>query len=442
MCASRAMRTPPRSAPGRRVSRGAAASAIIGAPWNAPSSSPATRPSPTAPCAPGPASPAATRARRPPRSSRPAARLDGIHAEWCINEKVALETAVGASLAGVRTLVTMKHVGLNVAADPFMTLSLTGVNAGLVVVSADDPGMHSSQNEQDNRNYAGSPRSPCSSRRTARRPTTSSPRPSRCRRSSTRRCCCARRRASRTAAGSVMPRVPVDVGAARVRARHQQVRHGAAVRAAAEPARARAPAAAARARRGVARSTCSRPAPSDFGIIASGVAYAYAREAFPKAWFLKLGMSHPLPYAQGRAALRARSRASPSSRSSTRSSRSRCARLGLPVIGKEAIPADGELDQEIVFRALEPFVLAHARRAAAARSCRRRRGSRTPPQPARRACRCARRCSARAARTARCSRRCAGTSWRRWATSAATRSARCRRCSPWTAASAWAPASA
>ena len=61
---------------------------------------------------------------------------------------------MGASLAGVRTLVTMKHVGLNVAADPFMTLSLTGVNAGLVVVSADDPGMHSSQNEQDNRNYA------------------------------------------------------------------------------------------------------------------------------------------------------------------------------------------------------------------------------------------------------------------------------------------------
>ena len=82
------------------------------------------------------------------------AGLQGIHSEWCVNEKVALETAVGASLAGVRTIVTMKHVGLNVAADPFMTLSLTGVNAGLVVISADDPGMHSSQNEQDNRNYA------------------------------------------------------------------------------------------------------------------------------------------------------------------------------------------------------------------------------------------------------------------------------------------------
>ena len=83
-----------------------------------------------------------------------AARLHGIHTEWCVNEKVALETAVGASLAGVRSMVTMKHVGLNVAADPFMTLSLTGVNGGLVIVSADDPGMHSSQNEQDSRAYA------------------------------------------------------------------------------------------------------------------------------------------------------------------------------------------------------------------------------------------------------------------------------------------------
>ena len=83
-----------------------------------------------------------------------AAGLEGLRAEWCVNEKVALETAVGVSLAGVRALVAMKHVGLNVAADPFMTLSLTGVNAGLVLVSADDPGMHSSQNEQDNRNFA------------------------------------------------------------------------------------------------------------------------------------------------------------------------------------------------------------------------------------------------------------------------------------------------
>jgi len=79
---------------------------------------------------------------------------DGVYAEWSVNEKVALEVASGASIAGVRALCAMKHVGLNVAADPLMTLGYTGVKGGLVVVSADDPGHHSSQNEQDNRNYA------------------------------------------------------------------------------------------------------------------------------------------------------------------------------------------------------------------------------------------------------------------------------------------------
>ena len=77
-----------------------------------------------------------------------------IYSQWSINEKVALEVASGSSIAGARTLAAMKHVGLNVAADPFMTLSYTGINAGLVVVSADDPGMYSSQNEQDNRYYS------------------------------------------------------------------------------------------------------------------------------------------------------------------------------------------------------------------------------------------------------------------------------------------------
>ena len=77
-----------------------------------------------------------------------------IWCEWAPNEKVALEVAAGASLTGVRSLVAMKHVGLNVAADPLMTLSYIGVEGGLVVVVADDPGMHSSQNEQDTRNYA------------------------------------------------------------------------------------------------------------------------------------------------------------------------------------------------------------------------------------------------------------------------------------------------
>jgi len=78
----------------------------------------------------------------------------GIYTEWAPNEKVALEVALGASFAGARALATMKHVGLNVAADPLFTAAYTGVKGGLVIVTADDPEMHSSQNEQDNRNYA------------------------------------------------------------------------------------------------------------------------------------------------------------------------------------------------------------------------------------------------------------------------------------------------
>ena len=77
-----------------------------------------------------------------------------LYTEWSVNEKVALEVGLGACIAGGRALVTMKHVGVNVAADPLFTAAYTGVNAGLVVVTADDPSMHSSQNEQDNRHYA------------------------------------------------------------------------------------------------------------------------------------------------------------------------------------------------------------------------------------------------------------------------------------------------
>ena len=77
-----------------------------------------------------------------------------IHAEWAPNEKTALESVIGASLAGARAIASMKHVGLNVAADPFFTFAYMGVNAGAVVVTADEPGQFSSQNEQDNRNYA------------------------------------------------------------------------------------------------------------------------------------------------------------------------------------------------------------------------------------------------------------------------------------------------
>ena len=80
--------------------------------------------------------------------------LLGGTAEWAPNEKVALEVGIGVALAHGRSLVTMKHVGLNVAADPLFTIAYSGTPGGLVIVSADDPGLASSQNEQDNRNYA------------------------------------------------------------------------------------------------------------------------------------------------------------------------------------------------------------------------------------------------------------------------------------------------
>ncbi len=79
---------------------------------------------------------------------------DDIYSQWACNEKVALEIAIGGAIGGARSLAAMKHVGLNVAADPLFTVGSTGTNAGLVVVTADDPGCHSSQNEQDNRHYA------------------------------------------------------------------------------------------------------------------------------------------------------------------------------------------------------------------------------------------------------------------------------------------------
>ncbi|HUV79261.1 MAG TPA: indolepyruvate ferredoxin oxidoreductase subunit alpha [Candidatus Bathyarchaeia archaeon] len=94
-------------------------------------------------------------------SVAPFAKKYDIHVEWSVNEKAALEVAIGASWTGTRAVAVMKHVGLNVAADPFMTLAYTGVRGGLVVIAADDPFCHSSQNEQDSRRYAQFAGIPC-----------------------------------------------------------------------------------------------------------------------------------------------------------------------------------------------------------------------------------------------------------------------------------------
>ena len=283
-----------------------------------------------------------------------AATIPEMHAEWCVNEKVALETAVGASLAGVRSLVTMKHVGLNVAADPFMTLSLTGVNAGVVVVSADDPGMHSSQNEQDNRNFARFAKvpmiEPADSQEAydfvAEAFALSEEFDTPVLLRSTTRLSHGR--------GRVVPRVPVELPPreyARDIAKYVMVP---------QYARRRNKLVLDRLQRLRRRSEESplnvlEAGTVDFGIIASGVTYQYAREAFPKAWFLKLGMSHPLPYAKIARMYDSVSRVAVVEELDS-FIEDQVRALGLPVIGKEAIPADGELDQELVFAALEPFV--------------------------------------------------------------------------------------
>ena len=112
-----------------------------------------------------------------------------MYVEWAPNEKVACEVAIGSSMAGGRAMTCCKHVGLNVMADPLFTASYTGVNAGMVVVVADDPGMHSSQNEQDSRHYAVAAKlpmvEPSPIRRSARISQSS---PSSCPSASTRRC--------------------------------------------------------------------------------------------------------------------------------------------------------------------------------------------------------------------------------------------------------------
>ena len=86
--------------------------------------------------------------------NNPLAKERKLHSTWCTNEKTAMEAALGMSYAGKRALVCMKHVGMNVAADAFVNSAITGVNGGLVVLAADDPSMHSSQNEQDSRHHA------------------------------------------------------------------------------------------------------------------------------------------------------------------------------------------------------------------------------------------------------------------------------------------------
>lgn len=219
----------------------------------------------------------------------------GGRAQWSPNEKVALEVGLGAAFAGARALVTMKHVGLNVAADPLFTATYTGVSGALVIISADDPGMASSQNEQDNRHYAsaaGIPMlEPSDSQETydyflAALTLSESRKIPVLFRMTTRIC------HSKTvvcpnghAATSTEPHFVRDI-----------------------PGRVMIPAYARPAHRRLreklaeiqewnesAEFNLSIAGDSKLGIITSGVSFVHAREAYPEASFLRLGMAYPLP---------------------------------------------------------------------------------------------------------------------------------------------------
>ena len=225
----------------------------------------------------------------------------GGRAQWAPNEKVAVEVALGAAFAGARALAAMKHVGLNVAADPFFVAAYTGVRGGLVIVSADDPGMASSQNEQDNRHYAaaaGVPMLEPSDSQEAYDMTAEAFEISErwetpvLLRLTTRVC------HSRTV---VQPRELA--GPARPPHFERDIAARVMIPSHARPAHRRLRDKLARIAAWNETSRLNRMSEGDaaLGIITSGVCYTHAREAAPYATVLKLGMTYPLPLAKIRA---------------------------------------------------------------------------------------------------------------------------------------------
>lgn len=226
------------------------------------------------------------------------ATYPGVYAEWAPNEKVALDVGVGAAYAGVRAMVSMKHVGLNVAADSLFYVSYTGMKSGLVIVNADDPGMHSSQNEQDNRNYA----------KFAKVPMLEPSDSQECKDfvgialeiSETYDTPVIIRTSTRVAHSKSV--VEVDENAAPpppAELKPYERNIGKYVMVPAN-ARRRHPVVEERLKKLVEYAETSplnriEPGDDELGIITAGTSYQYAREVFPNATFLKLGMIYPLP---------------------------------------------------------------------------------------------------------------------------------------------------
>jgi indolepyruvate ferredoxin oxidoreductase alpha subunit len=276
------------------------------------------------------------------------ARMDGVYAEWATNEKVALEVGLGASYGGVRVLVSMKHVGLNVAADPFFAASTTGVVGGLVVINCDDPGEHSSQGEQDNRHFAKFAKVPMLEPTDSQEAyeivqrafdiseqfdtpvlVRSTTRISHCKTvvevSGERKADLAQPGFTRSPAKFVM--VPSNARVRRVAMEERMVKL----------------------RSYVEDSPLNEMLLADrkLGVISNGVAHQYAREVFPDASHLKLATIHPIPenlirsFAKEVERLIVIEELDPYIEDEVR-------RLGIEVTGKAFIPIIGELSTEIV----------------------------------------------------------------------------------------------
>jgi indolepyruvate ferredoxin oxidoreductase alpha subunit len=273
-----------------------------------------------------------------------------IHAEWTPNEKVALEVAAGASYAGVRSMAVMKHVGVNVAADPLMTLPYTLIRGGLVLVSADDPELFSSQNEQDNRHYARFAKIPLLEPSTSQEA-----------RDYTLEAFEISERFGTPVLLRTTTRIShsmgvVEEGTPRASSTPSIERHPAEWVMLPANARARHPVIEERILALKALSNTSglntvEMNDTSLGIISAGVACQYAREAFPDASFLKLGMSYPLPdelirdFASKVDELWVVEELDPFLEEQVRA-------LGIPCRGKDRLPLCGELNPDIVRRAI------------------------------------------------------------------------------------------
>jgi indolepyruvate ferredoxin oxidoreductase alpha subunit len=276
-----------------------------------------------------------------------------IDAQWAPNEKVGMETIAGASFAGARVLTAMKHVGLNVAADPLFTLSYIGATGGVVIVSADDPGMHSSQNEQDNRLMAK-----------ASKVAMLEPSDSQEAKDMVGEALSISERFDTPVMLRLTTRIShskslVDVGPRRevqVKGYQADIRKRVPIPAHARLMHSRVEKRLIELSEYGAESNLNRieNADSSVGIITSGISYQYAKEVYPQASFLKLGLTNPLPwnlierFISGVSEVRFVEEGDPFLEEQIR------ARFLLDAEGKSLVPLEGELNPETVRRAIRP----------------------------------------------------------------------------------------